>query len=161
APGPRRPGGAGPLVRPHLLPQRDQHRLPGRRGGHRRHRRRGPAATRPGRGDDREPDPGHVGRLPAVPSDHARHPPGRRAGGAPEEAWHVPARLIPVTSMTPSDRGRRPTVAWFVRVIALPLVGVLLSLSAALAAPEMSRIEVYAAKDAQMATQALIASQKG
>jgi NitT/TauT family transport system substrate-binding protein len=37
----------------------------------------------------------------------------------------------------------------------------LLSLSAALAAPELGRIEVYAAKDAQMATQALIASQKG
>jgi len=52
-------------------------------------------------------------------------------------------------------------VVRFVRVTVLSLVGVVLSLSAALAAPELGRIEVYSAKDAQMATQALIASQKG
>ena len=41
------------------------------------------------------------------------------------------------------------------------LLGIILSLPAALAAPEIPRVEVYSAKDAQMATQALIASQKG
>lgn len=41
------------------------------------------------------------------------------------------------------------------------LVGVALAASAALARPEVGRIEVYSAKDAQMATQALVAINKG
>jgi NitT/TauT family transport system substrate-binding protein len=45
--------------------------------------------------------------------------------------------------------------------LAAGLCGVVLSASAALARPELGRIEVYSAKDAQMATQALIAMQKG
>jgi NitT/TauT family transport system substrate-binding protein len=52
-------------------------------------------------------------------------------------------------------------VVHLARVILLSLCAVTLSLSAAGAAPEMARVEVYSAKDAQMATQALIASQKG
>jgi NitT/TauT family transport system substrate-binding protein len=47
------------------------------------------------------------------------------------------------------------------RIALLPLLGIALSISTAAAKPEMGRIEVYAAKDAQMATQALIAAQKG
>ncbi len=51
----------------------------------------------------------------------------------------------------------------FARVSIISLVGALLTVavSVAFAKPELSRIEVYSAKDAQMATQALVAANKG
>src|SRR5688572_25727931 len=64
----------------------------------------------------------------------------------------------PVTNPASIKEG---TVVHLARVILLSLCAVTLSLPAAAAAPEMARVEVYSAKDAQMATQALIASHKG
>lgn len=57
----------------------------------------------------------------------------------------------------------RRTIVTFARASLVSLVGALLAVAAsvAFARPELSRIEVYSAKDAQMATQALVAVNKG